>query len=96
MRGEVSYIDISGSPELLQLAEEVRSRGKPAVLRRGGDEMAVVSPIRKPRTRRSPSKADYEAFLSSLGGWKDLVDTDKLLKDIAESRRLSTRPPVDL
>jgi hypothetical protein len=42
------------------------------------------------------SKADHEAFLASLGGWEGPVDTDKLLTDIYESRRISTRPPVEL
>ncbi len=41
------------------------------------------------------SKEEIEAFLSSAGAWKSLVDTDKLIADIYESRK-SSRPPVDL
>ena len=40
-------------------------------------------------------KADYEAFRSAAGGWKD-VDTDKLIADIYADRALSDRPAVDL
>lgn len=47
------------------------------------------------RGRRAKSEADYEAFLASLGSWKD-VDVDAFLKGNEESRRLSTRPAVEL
>ncbi|MER3457828.1 MAG: hypothetical protein C4309_03585 [Chloroflexota bacterium] len=64
---------------------------------------AVVSPVglTKIRRRRRPkTEADYEAFLASAGGWKDLADTEKrkaeLKADIYESRRISSRPPVEL
>ena len=39
-----------------------------------------------------PSTADREAFRRSAGGWKDTVDADTLIKNIYESRLLSTRP----
>lgn len=42
------------------------------------------------------TKADYEAFLSAAGSWKGLVDPEKLITDIYESRRLSSEPPVEL
>jgi hypothetical protein len=45
--------------------------------------------------RRAKSEADYEAFVASLGGWKD-VDVDTFLKDNEESRTISTRPSVAL
>lgn len=51
---------------------------------------------KKAKRRRGKTKADYEAFLSSAGAWKDLVDSDKLIADIYESRRHSSRPPVEL
>jgi hypothetical protein len=39
-----------------------------------------------------PSAADREAFQRAAGGWKETVDADTLLKNISESRVLSTRP----
>ena len=39
-----------------------------------------------------PSAVDREAFRRSAGGWKDTVDADTLIKNIYESRLLSTRP----
>ena len=39
-----------------------------------------------------PSAADREAFRRAAGGWKETVDADTLIKNIYESRLLSTRP----
>jgi hypothetical protein len=50
-------------------------------------------PRRVQRSKRSPTN---EAFLSTAGGWKDLVDTDRLIEDIYESRNISSRPPIQL
>jgi len=62
-------------------------------------EVAVLKPVRVPKSRRRGRQltaADREAFLSSSGGWKGLVDGDKLLEDIYESRDISTRPHIEL
>lgn len=99
MTSEPKPIDISAIPELLGLAEEVRSSKQPRVLRRDSEDVAIllpVTPAPKRRSKRAKTPADYEAFLASAGGWKGLVDTEKLKADIAESRRLSSRPALDL
>lgn len=99
MAREIKRIDISNTPELLRLAEQVRTSREPRVLRRDSEDIAVlmpVSPARRRRVARTPTKADEEAFLSSAGGWKDNVDVDKFLADNYESRSHSFRPPVDL
>jgi hypothetical protein len=98
MTKELTPIDVTRVPDLLRIAEEVRATGEPRVLRRDSEDLAVVSPIvpkAKRRVRRVPTKADWDAFRSSAGGWSDL-DTDQLVEDIYESRRRSIRPPVDL
>jgi hypothetical protein len=46
------------------------------------------------RRLRKKTKADYEAFRSSAGSWRD-EDVDTFIKNVYESRR-SSRPPVDL
>lgn len=99
MAKEMRPIDISSVPDLVRIAEEVRTTGRPRILRRNGEDMAMVIPIahgRKRRAKRTRTEADYEAFLSAAGGWKGLVDADKLLADIYESRELSTKPPIEL
>lgn len=44
----------------------------------GGAVVKPVGPAKTRRRRRPKTEADYEAFLASAGGWKDLVDTEKL------------------
>lgn len=95
-------IDISDNPDLLRLAEEVRKSQTPRVLRRDNEDIAVVMPVassaRHPSTSavRTRTEADREAFLAAAGGWKDLVDTEQLKRNIAESRARSSRPLIEL
>ncbi len=99
MTEELSPIDISDMPELLRIVEEVRRTAKPRLLRRDSEDMAILMPTKPPSKRkpgRAKTKPDYEAFLASAGSWKGNVDTDKLIADIYESRRRSSRPPVEL
>jgi hypothetical protein len=66
------------------------------VVEKDNGSAAVLRPAPKRRRRsRTISDADWQAFLSSAGGWSD-VDTDKLVKDIYESRNLSPRRQVEL
>ncbi len=95
---EPTPIDVTDTPDVLRLAEEVRRSGQPRLLRRDGEDLAVLSPVVPPgrrRRKRTKTEADREAFLSSAGGWRGLVDVDQFLQDLDESRRL-TRPPVEL
>ncbi|SRR6266536_2054348 len=97
MAKELKPIDITHTPDVLRLAEEVAKSGIPHVLKRDNEAVAVLSPVppASKSRRRSKTKTDDEAFLSSFGSWKGNVDVDRFLKDIEESRRL-TRPPVEL
>ena len=93
-------IDITDVPELARIAEEVRSSGEARILRRAGEDIAILSPataLHDPkRGPRSRTKEDRQAFLAAGGGWKGLVDTDQLIADTYASRRRSSRPPVEL
>ncbi len=53
MARELKRIDISDSPELLRIVEEVQVSQEPCVLQRNGKEVAMVVPTRAPR-KRSP------------------------------------------
>jgi hypothetical protein len=99
MAKELTPIDVTDTPDLLRLAEEVRRSGRSRVLRRADEDLAVLSPVATPAKRgstRSKTDADREAFLSSAGGWKDNVEVDKFLEDNYKSRDHSSRPPVEL
>lgn len=99
MATEYTPLDISNAAELLKLAEEVQRTKQPRVLRRADEDLAVITPVTK-KAIRSPikqkSQEDIQAFLSSAGAWKDVVDTGKLKADIAVSRRLPVKPRPEL
>ena len=93
MSQPLKRIDISNVPELLSIAEEVQTSGEPQILTRNTEEIAVLMPITsrpRRRTKRAKTKADYEAFHSAAGGWKD-VDTDTLIENIYADRHKSPR-----
>src|SRR5437870_4103233 len=90
--------------------ERVIRERETVLVEKGEGEIVVVKPASElglraatPRRasrvaprKRGSARADREAFLSTAGAWKDLVDTDKLVEDIYESRRIPSRPPVKL
>jgi hypothetical protein len=89
-------IDISNIPELARIAEEVEATRTPRELKRENKTVAVIVPAKKSAPKeRAKTKADYEAFFSAFGSWKD-VDTDRLLKNIYATRKRSNRPPLEL
>ena len=54
-------IDISGIPELLSIAQEVRQTNEPAILQQKREELAMLTPIKpvvKRRVRGKPTNAD--------------------------------------
>jgi hypothetical protein len=91
MRRNLKRINIDDVADLLSLAEEVRTTKEPRVLRRDSEDIAVLMPVTSPTCRKPKSKKtkeDYAAFHSAAGGWKD-VDTDTLIKNIYEDRRIT-------
>ena len=99
MSNTLTPIDIKNYPDMLRLAEEVQATKKPRILKRENETIAVLMPVGtaiKQRTTQKKTKADYKAFRTAAGSWKD-VDADTLLKNIYEDRhRANTRPPVKL
>jgi hypothetical protein len=67
-------IDVGALPELAQLAEEVRRTRRPRVLRRDGQDIAMIVPaapsasrsVRKPLSRRYPTIASLAGAAGSL------------------------------
>lgn len=96
MAAEAEPAEIGDSPDLVSLAEEVRASNEPRVLRRNGEEIARIVPLRRRlRPDRKHTDADYEAFLASAGGWAD-IDVDAFLAANRESRDRSTSIAVEL
>jgi hypothetical protein len=84
------------SANLTRVFDRVTGAGEEIVVETGAGELVALKSITPVRTRRRrKTRKDYEAFLSSAGGWRD-VDVDSFLKENYKSRRMSTRPLVDL
>jgi hypothetical protein len=91
-------IDISDNPELLRLMEEMNAADEPLLLRRGDKELALLTPVKRPRAKRRKREhtdADRAAFRAAAGGWND-VDVEKFLADTYASRDLPPRPQIKL
>ena len=54
MARELQPVDLSTTPELAELADEVQRTQQPRVLRRDNQDVAVLMPVRAPKRRRHP------------------------------------------
>jgi hypothetical protein len=86
MARELNALDISDNPALLRLADEVRASGEPRLLRRAGEDLAILMPVR----RAQPAEP-----MRSVDAW-DEADTGERSLEIYESRLHTTRSPEDL
>ena len=89
-------IDIKAFPELVRVIDDALARGEPVVLRDGERDLVMVEPIvpdMVPGTEKHPRSPEaLDAFLSSAGSWKGIVDADQLLSDIYEGRGRPMEP----
>lgn len=61
MAKEPKRIDISRIPELLSIAQEVRSSNEPRILQQENEDVAMltpITPVAKRRVRGNPTSAD--------------------------------------
>ncbi len=70
MAEPIRTIDVASRPELLELAEEVQRAGRPCLLKRGDEEVAMITPVepavipRRPARCRRPPVVTREWFES--------------------------------
>jgi hypothetical protein len=99
MAGEIRRIPFEEfSNNVRAFFELVISKHKAFMVEKEPGEVVVVKPFKnvgKASRRTSKTEGDYEAFRSAAGSWSD-VDTDAFIKNVYESRRNSSRPPVRL
>lgn len=91
MVAERRTMDVDDKPDLIRLVEQVQDADQRHVLRRNGQDVAVVIPLRRgSRHRRGKvmSAADRDAFIAAAGSWSD-IDVDQLLDDIYADRDLN-------
>ena len=88
-------IDVTNEPELRRLAEDVRGTGEPQILRRGGEDLAVVVPMAPGQeigARRAKTTEDLPAYRAAADSWRE-VDLKTSLRNNAVSRTRTTRMP---
>ncbi|MEA2511427.1 MAG: hypothetical protein QOJ59_914 [Thermomicrobiales bacterium] len=99
MVAERKVIDVDESPDLTRLVERVSESKEATLLRRKGQAVALITPLGPRPRRRRPHMDPVEAariLRETAGGWKGLVDTDKLIEDIYADRELSSRELPEL
>jgi hypothetical protein len=69
MAEQIQPIDISNQPDLVRLAEEVRTTRKPRLLRHNGEDVAVLKPTQTSahRTPRSKLFTENDALFRLIG-----------------------------
>ena len=78
MSTHVQPIDITDSAELLDLAEEVRRSGVGRLLKRGEQDLALLTPVtpRRPVRSRRPADGERDALLNIVGIGASAEPTD--------------------
>ncbi|MBI4321168.1 MAG: hypothetical protein HY675_21975 [Chloroflexi bacterium] len=69
MAKELKHLDITSKPELLQVVEEVQSGDEPLVLSKGGDDVAILRPVKRStkRVRRGKVLTTEDPLFSLVG-----------------------------
>ncbi len=67
MARELEPIDISHTPELLRLAEDVQRTRRPRLLRRDTEDLVVVSPAPQPRRPRGRVLTEDDPLFGLIG-----------------------------
>jgi len=84
MSSNLSPIDISKMPDLLDLVEEVEATKKPRELRRDNKPVALLTPIYE-------NKEKWKKIKAAFGSWSDL-DAEELIANIYRWREEGSRP----
>ena len=86
MAEELKSVDITHTPDVLRLAEEVARSGLSCVLRRDDKDIAVISPISSnPRRSKRGKPTSAEDHLWSIVGIADADAPDDLPTDISSN-----------
>ena len=91
MERKLEPLDISALPDLLRLVDEIVEADEPLVLRRRGEDVAVLTPVGHRAAHDNErgvtdDGAAERAFLAAAGGWKGLVDAEQLKERIRAER----------
>ena len=89
-------IDISSSPDLVRLAEEVAATKKSRLLRVSGENVAILTPLKPTKRRETKSEktlGEDKRFRLGVGAWKD-IDAREMIAKIYRWRAEGSRPAI--
>jgi hypothetical protein len=100
MQKETRSVDISHIPDLLSLAEEVKSTRTSRVLKRGNEAVAMLTPVEPSATSTSPRVRELAHRLAgSLAdvetpGWESSEAAEKWVEDSRKGDLFPFEPPT--
>ena len=107
MAAERQYLDITDLPDLARAAEQVRMSGRPTVLRRGTEEIAMIVPVeataqaKRRRARGQAAQGDNQWLVDLIGIGADEEPPDgptdvsaNKYKYLADAKLGKSRPPA--
>lgn len=98
----ITIIDIDEPTDVASLIDGLEPDRNPVILRRGGREIAIITPLGRGRSnapvlpRKQVTDEDRAAARAAAGSWVGNVDFDAFRQALAERRGLPPKPPVDL
>ena len=90
----ISFEELAGN--FADVLNKVREEHKAVVVEYANGEKVMIKPLPvSKKNSRKKIRVNYAAIEASAGSWSD-VDTDGLIKQIYESRTITTHPLADL
>jgi hypothetical protein len=93
-RVEITAFDISYSPVVRELAEEVARTRTAKSLTDGGKEIARIVPARKSTKHKKIDPLKLRVAFEKAGAAMEGIDPDELIADIYRAREEGSRPPT--
>jgi hypothetical protein len=93
MESEARTIDVADVGDLGTLVEEIRRSRTPRILRRDGEDVAVLMPLTG--TPGRSGGGGPAGIRDAAGLWQD-IDAEKLKDELRHQRAVVTRSPVEL
>ncbi|MSP14842.1 MAG: type II toxin-antitoxin system Phd/YefM family antitoxin [Chloroflexi bacterium] len=102
MSKELTHIPFDEfAANLSELFDRVVHERETIIVARNDGTSAVLKPLPAPKMQRASkihlhkkTEADYAAFFSAAGSWKDLIDAEAFKEEIAAGRGSERRPVI--
>ena len=99
MQKDVKTVDITALPDVLSLAEEVRSTRTPRLLKRGDDPVALLTPLEPVAAGSRPGLRDMAHRLAGsladvdIPGWETNEAAERWVEELRRADNFPFEPP---